>query len=178
MKILITRKITDNAYQMLLKAGFEIDYRKGNPLSKQELLEAIVDVDGVISVIPDQIDKDIIDAGKNLKIISCYSVGYDNIDYKYAQTKGIATTNTPGHLTESVAEHSMALLLAVARKVNMADYFVRAGKYKFWDPLVFLGPTLNGKTLGIVGMGRIGKHLAKIAHKGFGMKILYTDSTK
>lgn len=178
MKVLITRKITDNVYSMLSKAGFEIDYRTGKPLTKQELIEAISAVDAIVAVIPDQIDKEIIDAGKNLKIISCYSVGFDNIDHEYAKSKGIITTNTPGHLTESVAEHTMALLLAVSRKVNMADYFVRAGKYKYWDPLVFLGPTLNNKTLGIIGMGRIGKHLAKIANKGFGMKILYTDSVK
>lgn len=178
MKVLITRKVTDNVYSMLKKAGFEIDYRIGKPLTKDELIEAVSEVEAIVAVIPDQIDREIIDAGKNLKIISCYSVGFDNVDYEYAKTKGIITTNTPGHLTESVAEHTMALLLAVARKVNMADYFVRAGKYKYWDPLVFLGPTLNGKTLGIVGMGRIGKHLAKIAHKGFGMKILYTDSVK
>jgi len=178
MKVLITRKITENAFHLLEKAGFEIDYRKGKPLSQEELIEAIADVDAIIAIIPDQINKEVIDAGKKLKIISCYSVGYDNIDYEYAKTKGIITTNTPGHLTESVAEHTMALLLAVSRKVNMADYFVRAGKYKYWDPLIFLGPTLSGKTLGIVGMGRIGRHLAKIAHKGFGMKVLYTDSNK
>ena len=178
MKVLITRRITDNVFHMLEKAGFEIDYRTGKPLTKQELIEAIADKDAIVAVIPDQIDKEVINAGKNLKIISCYSVGFDNIDHEYAKSKGIITTNTPGHLTESVAEHTFALLLAVARKINMADYFVRAGKYKYWDPLVFLGPTLNGKTLGIVGMGRIGKHLAKIAHKGFGMKILYTDSAK
>ena len=178
MKVLITRKITDNAFSMLQKAGLEVDYRKGKPLSKEELIEAIADVEAIIAVIPDQIDKDIIDAGKKLKIISCYSVGFDNIDVNYASSKGIIVTNTPGHLTESVAEHSMALLMAVSRKINMADFYVRAGKYIYWDPLIFLGPTLSGKTLGIIGMGRIGRHLAKIAHNGFGMKILYTDSVK
>lgn len=178
MKVLITRKITENSFQMLQKAGFEIDYRKGKPLSKEELKIAISDAHAIVAVIPDQIDKEIIDAGKNLKIISCYSVGYDNIDVKYAMTKGIIVTNTPGHLTESVAEHTIALLLSIARKINMADYYVRAGKYNYWDPLIFLGPTLNGKTLGIIGMGRIGRHLAKIAHLGFGMKILYTDPVK
>lgn len=178
MKVLITRKITKNVYTMLEKAGLQIDSRNGKPLSKEELKEAIKDVDAIIAVIPDRIDKEIIDAAKNLKIISCYSVGFDNIDYLYANSKGIITTNTPGHLTESVAEHTVALLLAVSRKVIMADYFVRGGNYKYWDPLSFLGNTLNGKTLGIVGMGRIGQHVAKIAHLGFGMKILYTDSVK
>lgn len=178
MKVLITRKITDNVFNMLNQAGFEIDYRQGNPLSKNELIEAVSDVDAIVVVIPDQIDKDIIEAGKNLKIISCYSVGFDNVDVAFAKSKGIIVTNTPGHLTESVAEHTIALLLAVSRKINLADYFVRAGKYKYWDPLNFLGPTINGKTLGIIGMGRIGRHLAKIAHNGFGMKILYTDPVK
>ena len=178
MKVLITRKIPDIAIQILKKNGIEIDYRQGNPLSKVELLQAIKDVDGIIAVIPDQIDKEIIDAGNNLKIISCYSVGFDNIDYTYAESKGIITTNTPGHLTESVAEHTAGLMLAVARNIVMADYFIRQGKYKFWDPLIFLGPSLRGKTLGIIGMGRIGQHLAKIANKGFGMKVIHSDPVK
>lgn len=178
MKVLITRKIPDNAIRILKENGFEIDYRQGTPLSKEELIKSIFDVEALIAVIPDQIDKEIIDAGKKLKIISCYSVGFDNIDYNYALSKGIITTNTPGHLTESVAEHSAGLMLAVARNIVMADYFVRQGKYKYWDPMVFLGPSLNGKTLGIIGMGRIGQHLAKIANKGFGMKILYSDPVK
>ena len=178
MKVLITRKIPDNAIRLLRDSGLEIDYRQGVPLSKDELIKSIKDIDALIAVIPDQIDKEIIDAGNNLKIISCYSVGFDNIDYKYAESKGIVTTNTPGHLTESVAEHSIGLMLAVARNIVMADYYVRQGKYKFWDPLIFLGPSLNGKTLGIIGMGRIGQHLAKIANHGFGMKILYSDPVK
>ncbi len=178
MKVLITRKIPDNAIRILKENNFEIDYRQGEPLTKEELINTIKNVDALIAVIPDQIDKDIIDAGNNLKIISCYSVGFDNIDYKYAESKGIITTNTPGHLTESVAEHSIGLMLAVARNIVMADYYVRQGKYKFWDPLIFLGPSLNNKTLGIIGMGRIGQHLAKIAHNGFGMKILYSDPVK
>ncbi len=178
MKILITRKIPENAIRILKESGFEIDYRQGEPLSKKELISSVKDVDAIIAVIPDLIDKEIIDAGNNLKIISCYSVGYDNIDYKYAESKGIITTNTPGHLTESVAEHSAGLMLAVARNIVMADYYVRQGKYKYWDPMIFLGPSLRGKTLGIIGMGRIGQHLAKIANKGFGMKILYSDPIK
>ena len=178
MKVLITRKIPDIAIQILRTSGIEIDYRQGEPLSKQELVQAVKDVDGIIVVIPDQIDKEIIDAGNNLKIISCYSVGFDNVDYKYAESKGIVTTNTPGHLTESVAEHTAGLMLAVARNIVMADYFIRQGKYKFWDPLIFLGPSLRGKTLGIIGMGRIGQHLARIANKGFGMKVIYSDPVK
>ena len=178
MKVLITRKIPDNALRILKESGLEIDYRQGEPLSKQDLINSIQDVDAIIAVIPDQIDSEIIDAGKKLKIISCYSVGYDNVDYKYAESKRIITTNTPGHLTESVAEHSAGLILAVARNIVMGDYFIRQGKYKYWDPMIFLGPSLNGKTLGIVGMGRIGQHLAKIAHNGFGMKILYSDPVK
>ena len=178
MKVLITRKIPDNAIRILKENGLEIIYKQSGPLSKEELISSVKDVDAIIAVIPDQIDKEIIDAGNSLKIISCYSVGFDNVDYKYAESKGIVTTNTPGHLTESVAEHSAGLMLAVARNIVMADYFVRQGKYKYWDPMIFLGPSLNGKTLGIIGMGRIGQHLAKIAHHGFGMKILYSDPVK
>lgn len=178
MKVLITRKIPDNAIRILKDKGIEVDYRQGAPLTKEELINAIQEVDGIIAVIPDNLDKEIIDAAKNLKIISCFSVGFDNVDYKYALKKGIYTTNTPGNLTESVSEHTMGLLLAVSRQIVMSDYYVRQGKYKYWDPMTFLGPSLRGKTLGIIGMGRIGQHLAKIANKGFGMKIIYSDPVK
>jgi glyoxylate reductase len=178
MKVLITRKITPNVVNILKQFGFEIDYRTGPPLSEEDLIKAVADVDAIVAVIPDQINKKVIDAANKLKIISCYSIGYDHIDYKYALAKGIITTNTPGDITLAVAEHSIALMLGISRKISMADYFIRSGKYHYWEPLNFLGATLNKKILGIVGMGRIGKHLAKIAHNGFGMKILYTDSNK
>jgi len=176
MKVLITREIPDAGIRILQEhPEITLDYRQGPPLSKEEMIEAIKDADALIPVIPDQIDKDIIEAGKNLKIIAAYSVGYDHIDIATAKAKGIAVSNTPGDLTESVAEHTIALMLAVSRQVVNADKFVREGKYKYWDPMIFLGPKLKGKTFGIVGFGRIGRHTADIARNGFDMRIVYSD---
>ncbi len=159
---------------MLRKHAFELDYRQGAPLTTDQMKEALKDVDGAIVVIPDQINSEVIQsAGDKLKIIAAYSVGYDHIDLEAANKKGVYVSNTPGDLTEAVAEHSMALLMAVGRQIVKADKFTRAGDYKYWDPMIFLGPRFTDKTLGIVGMGRIGKHFATLAKNGFNMKILY-----
>ena len=111
-------------------------------------------------------------------MVSNYAVGYDNIDVKAATEMKIYVSNTPGDLTESVAEHAMALMLTVGRKIVAADRFVREGKYKYWDPMIFLGPVFSGKTLGLVGFGRIGQWFAKLAKGAFNMRILYTDISK
>ena len=176
MKVLITRKIPRAGIEILRKHAFEIDYRQGPPLTEAELKEAIKGVDAIIPVIPDQITREVLEAaGDNLKIVAHYAVGYDSIDVEAASEMGIYVSNTPGDLTESVAEHSMALMLAVGRKIVQADAFTTAGEYKFWDPLIFLGPVFRGKTLGLVGFGRIGQHFARIAKGGFNMRILYND---
>ncbi len=176
MKVLITRKIPRAGLEMLRKhPSIEIDYRQGPPLSNKEMLEAVKDVDAMIAVIPDQINKEIVEAGKNLKLIAAYSVGFDHIDVVTASEKGVFVSNTPGDLTEAVAEHSMALLMSIGRQIVKADKFVTDGDYKFWDPMIFLGPRFTEKTLGLVGFGRIGQHFAKIAKNGFDMRILYND---
>lgn len=153
----------------------ELDYRQGAPLSKGELIEGIKDADAIIPVIPDKIDKEVLEAAKNLKIVAHYAVGYDNIDLETASKLGIYVTNTPGDLTEAVAEHSMALLMAAGRRIVEADKFTREGNYTYWDPMIFLGPRFTEKTLGVIGFGRIGQHMAKIAKGGFDMRILYSD---
>ncbi len=176
MKVLITREIPEAGIRILQEhPEITLDYRQGPPLSKEEMLEAIKDADALIPVIPDQIDKDIIAAGKNLKIIAAYSVGYDHIDIATAKEKGIFVSNTPGDLTESVAEHTIALMMAVGKQVVNADKYVREGKYKYWDPMIFLGSKFRGKTFGVVGFGRIGRHTADIARNGFDMRIVYCD---
>lgn len=177
MKLLITRKIPQNALEQLSKyKEIEIDYREGSPLTKQELLEAIKGVDAIIPVIPDKIDKDIINsAGSKLKLIAHYAVGFDNIDVEYATTKNIYVSNTPGNLTESVAEFVLGLMFAISKKIVASDKYVRDKEYKYWDPMAFLGPKISGKTLGIVGMGRIGYYLGEMAKNGLNMKILYYD---
>jgi glyoxylate reductase len=179
MKLLITRKIPEAALQLLREyPEIEIDYRTGAPLYQQELMEAIKGVDAVIPVIPDQITKEILEAGQpKLKLVAHYAVGYDNIDVDAATKLGIYVSNTPGNLTESVAEFSLGLMFAISKKIVIADKYTREGEYEYWDPMIFLGPTLMNKTLGIVGLGRIGTHLARICHKGLNMKILYTNTT-
>lgn len=176
MKLLITRKIPQAGIEILEKhPEIELDYRQGPPLSKEALIHAVKDAHAIIPVIPDRIDKDVIEAADKLKIIATYSVGYDHIDASAATQKGIYVANTPGDLTESVAEHSLALMMALGRRVVAGDQFVRDGKYKYWDPMLFLGPKFLGKTLGIIGLGRIGTHFAKIAKNGLNMNILYSD---
>jgi glyoxylate reductase len=136
------------------------------------MMNRVKDADAVITQLRDPVDKEFIDAGKKLKIIANYAVGFNNIDVEYAKSKRIYVTNTPGVLTEATADIAWALILAVARKIIPADKFVREGKFKGWKPKLFLGYEIYGKILGIIGMGRIGQAVARRA-TGFGMKILY-----
>jgi len=177
VRVLITREIPQAGINILHQyRGIEIDYRQGKPLTPAALAKAIKGVDAVVPVIPDQITKEIIkEAGRSLKLIATYSVGFDHIDTEWATKKGIYVANTPGDLTESVAEHAFSLMMALARKISEADRFCREGNYKYWDPLGFIGPKMMGKTLGIIGFGRIGQHFAKMAKYGLDMEILYTD---
>ena len=176
MKVLITREIPEAGIRLLKEhPKIELDYRQGAPLSKEELKEAIKDADAIIPVIPDKIDAEVIESAKNLKLIATYSVGYDHIDLEAAKARGIYVSNTPGDLTESVAEHTIALMLAVGKHIVQADKYVREGKYHYWDPMLFLGPKFKGKTFGVIGFGRIGKYTADIARNGFDMRIVYTD---
>lgn len=176
MRVLITRDIPQAGLNILHQyKNIEVDYRQGNPLSVRELKKAISDVDAIIPVAPDKITKEIIDSAKNLKVIAAYSVGYDHIDMEVATRKGIFISNTPGDLTEAVAEHSLALLMAVSRRIVEADTYCRTTAYKFWNPMEFVGPKLTGKTLGLIGFGRIGQYLARMCKYGLNMRIIYND---
>lgn len=177
MKVLITRELPQAGINILniYKDRIKLDYRQGDPLSEKDLKEAIKDADAIIPVIPDQINKDVIKAGKKLKVIATYSVGYDHIDVEAATKAGVYVANTPGDLTEAVAEHTIALMMSLGRKIVEGDKYCRKGKYEFWEPLLYIGPKFMNKTLGIVGFGRIGQHLARIAKYGFNMRILYND---
>ena len=177
MKVLSTREIPRAGMDLLRKhPSLELDIRKGPPLTEAQLIKAIEEKDAIVSVLPDQINEKVLNAGKpTLKLVANYAVGFDNIDIKTAANLGIFVSNTPGNLTESVAEHALALMISSARSIVQADKHVRAGNYKYWDPMLFLGPVLTKKTLGIIGFGRIGQYLAKIAKRGFDMRILYHD---
>lgn len=173
-KVLVTHRLLPEAIAYLTEfVEFEVGTHEAF-LSKEDLLEKVKDKEGILLLLTAPIDKDVIDTAPMLKIIANCAVGYDNIDIGYARKKGIMVTNTPGVLTETTADLSWALILAVARKIPQADAFVRAKKYLGWELDLFLGKEITGKCLGIIGMGRIGKAMAQRA-MGFQMKIIYTD---
>lgn len=175
-KVIFTRRIPAPAEEILKSAGHEVIISpKPRVLSSEELANFVVGAEAILSLLTDKITGEVMDAaGDQLKIIANYAVGFDNIDLAAAQSRGIAVTNTPGVLTEAVAEHTFALILAVAKNLIEADKYTRSGSYQGWEPELFLGMGLYGKTLGIIGAGRIGSFVAKAA-QGFNMKILYHD---
>jgi len=173
-KVLVTHRLLHEAIAYLKEhVDLEVGTQKAF-LTKEELIEKVKDKEGILSLLTAPIDKDIMDVTPMLKIIANCAVGYDNIDIEYARRKGIMVTNTPGVLTETTADLSWALILAVARKIPQADVFARAKNYLGWELDLFLGKEITGKCLGIIGMGRIGKAMAQRA-MGFQMKIIYTD---
>jgi len=131
--------------------------------------------DGVLTLLTDRVDDEFLDAaGPQLKVVSNYAVGFDNVDVPACTARGIPVGNTPGVLTETTADLAFALMMAAARRLPEGDRYVRAGKWKTWGPMLLLGPDVHGATIGIVGFGRIGQAVARRA-AGFGMKILYHD---
>lgn len=179
MKIFVTRPIPDSGIKLLQDKGYEVvvdEVAKDRAATKEEVLAGVKGADALLSVLTEKIDAEIMDAGlPTLKIIANYAVGFDNIDLEAARQRNILVTNTPGVLTNTVAEHTFALMLAVARRIPEADRFTRAGRYTAWGPELLLGTDLSDKILGIVGLGKIGSRVAHHAVKGFGMKVLYYD---
>ena len=173
-KVFVSRKIPEAALELLGKSyQFELNERDVQ-LSKKQLIRRIADKDGLVCLLTDRIDREIFESNPNLKVVSNVAVGFDNIDVKAATAKKIMVTNTPGVLTETTADLTWALLLASARRICEAERFTRAGKFKGWGIMMMLGNDVYGKTLGICGLGRIGRAVAKRS-LGFGMRILYTD---
>ncbi len=173
-KVLVTRRLPDEALRLLYDTC-EVEL---NPydrvMTKDELIEGIRDKEGILCLLTDTITAEVMDAAVHLKVISNYAVGFDNVDVKAATGRGIVVTNTPGVLTETSADLTWALLMATARRIVEADAFMRNGKYTGWGPMMLLGGDVYGKTLGLVGMGRIGCAVARRA-AGFNMRVLYYD---
>lgn len=175
-KVFITGQIEENGLALLKNKGFKVDGLSKNAVSEAQLKEIFAAYDAVITMVSDKIDEDLIShASPKLKIIANYGVGFDNIDVLGAKRKGIVVANTPGVAGESVAEHTFALILACSKHLIEADRYVRQGHYHRWDPKAFLSPQIWGKTLGIIGLGRIGTYVGHIAFGGFKMKVLYSD---
>jgi glyoxylate reductase len=145
------------------------------PPSHEELRERVADCDGLVSLLTDKIDAPLLDAAPRLKVVSNYAVGFNNIDVPAATARGIAVGNTPGVLTDATADMAFCLLIAAARRLTEAYAYAVSGQWKTWEPLGHLGQDLAGRTLGILGMGRIGYALARRCQRGWDMKVLYHD---
>jgi glyoxylate reductase len=171
-RVFVTRRLPAPALKRL---GEFCDYRIGSEsgdLSREALLEGVRSIEGVICLLTDRIDREVIEAGSMLKVIANVAVGYNNIDAVFAKQRGVFVTNTPDVLTDATADLTWALILATTRRIVEADGFLRAGKFTGWDFGMFLGMGLTGKTLGIIGYGRIGRAVARRA-TGFGMHVVY-----
>ena len=181
MKIFVTRNIPTVGIDKLTAAGHEVVVsQKDGVLTAEELIEQLTkeNPDAVLCLLTDKIDGKIFDAAPNAKIFANYAVGFDNIDLEEAKKREILITNTPDVLTEAVAEHAVALMLSLGRRVVESDRFLRDGKYQGWGPMLLTGMEFKGKTLGIAGCGRIGQRVATIMNKGFGMDIVYYDQNR
>lgn len=171
-KIFVTHEFLDK-FLKELKDKYEVEVWMQKDISRENLLKKVKGVSGIISLLTEKIDGEVMDAaGPQLKVISNYGVGFDNIDLTEATKRGICVTNTPGVLTESVAEEVIALTITLLRRIVEGDRFVRAGKYKGWEPDLLLGTGLKDKIMGIVGLGRIGRWTARMA-SALGMKVIY-----
>lgn len=179
MKIFVSRNLPGNSLEKLKNSGNEVHVSEfDRPLTPEEFLEGAKGCDAVLSLLSDKIDGEVVDAiGPQLKVVSNYAVGFDNIKVEELTEKGVVVANTPSdEVNESVAEHAWALMLALARRIVEADESTRRGAYKGWEPGIFIGTNMVGKTLGIVGLGRIGEMTARRA-KGFNMRVLYNKRT-
>ncbi len=175
-KIFVTRMLPEFCMNFL-KQHFELFINsEDRVLEKSEIIANVKDKDALLCLLTDTIDKSVIQAGKQLKVISNYAVGFNNIDVEEATKQKIPVCTTPGVLTEATADLTFALILAITRRIIEADKFTRTGLFTGWAPDLFLGTELTGKTLGIIGMGRIGQAVAKRA-LGFGMSIVYHSRT-
>jgi glyoxylate reductase len=174
-KVFVTRIIRDKGLDLVKEACQADIWPEELPPSREVLLERVHGVDGLLCLLTDRIDGEVMDAaGPGLRVISNHAVGFDNIDVAAATARGIPVGNTPGILTDATADMAFALMMAAGRRVVEAEKFLRAGKWKTWGPSMLLGVDFAGATLGIVGFGRIGQAVAKRA-SGFNMRVLYYD---
>jgi lactate dehydrogenase-like 2-hydroxyacid dehydrogenase len=174
-KVFVARVIPEDGLAPVREATDATIWPDELPPPRAELLSAIEGCDGVLTLLTDRVDDEFLDrAGPQLKVVSNFAVGFDNVDVPACTARGIPVGNTPGVLTETTADLAWALLMAAARRLPEGDAYVRAGKWKTWGPMLLMGPDVHGATLGIIGFGRIGQAVARRA-KGFGMRVLYHD---
>jgi len=178
-KVLITRNFFNEAIDLIKTvAQVEVYPSEEDPIPRETLLDKVQDIDGLLPMLTDRIDEELFDMSRNLKVVSNYAVGYNNIDVNEATKRNIMITNTPDVLTDTTADCAFLLLMAISRRLVEVDNYVRDGKWvKAWGPKMLLGSDITGKTLGIIGLGRIGKAMIPRA-QGFKMKVLYHDTSR
>ncbi len=175
-RVLVTREIPEAGLRPL--EDFDVTILSEAPPERDDLLEAARGAEGVLSTVTERIDGEFMDAaGDSLKVVANMAVGYDNVDVEAANERGIVVANTPGVLDETTADVAFMLLLAAARRLGESERTLRAGKWEWWGPKLFMGPDVWGKKLGIIGLGRIGQAVARRA-RGFGMEILYHNRSR
>lgn len=174
-RVFVSRRIPDAGLQPILEACEADVWPEELPPPRDELLRRVEGMDGLLSLLTDRIDDELLDrAGPQLRVVSNYAVGFDNVDVPACTARGIPVGNTPGVLTDTTADLAWALLMAAARRIGEGDRYVRADRWRTWGPMLLLGSDVHGATIGIVGFGRIGQAVARRAN-GFGMRILYHD---
>ncbi len=173
-KIVVTRQIPEAGLNLLRDKGVVTVWEDELPPSAEQLDTLLGDADGALTLLTDRIDAAVLDRHPNLKVVSNFAVGYDNIDPNAATERGVIVCNTPDVLTAATADHTWALLMAAARRIPESIEYVREGKWRTWGPLLLLGQEISGATLGIIGLGRIGKEVARRA-SGFGMRVIAYD---
>lgn len=176
-KTLLTRRLVEEPMARLRAQTDAAINMADRAMTRAELLAAVADVEGLLSMVTDRVDAELMDAAPRLKVVANHAVGYDNIDVAAATERGIWVANTPGVLTDATADLAFALLLAVSRRVVEGDAFVRSGTWGGWEPLQMLGANVSGATLGLVGLGRIGRAVARRA-QAFDMRVLYWNRTR
>ncbi|MFZ0450610.1 MAG: D-glycerate dehydrogenase [Desulfatiglandaceae bacterium] len=172
MKVLITGNLPEEVLALIQKEHEIVFHPENRPLDRNRLLAMVADREGLLCMITDRVDVALMKEASGLRMIANFGVGFDNIDVGAASDRGILVSNTPDVLTDATADLTLTLMLAVARRVLEGDRMTRAGEFRFWAPMHFLGQEVSGKTLGIIGLGRIGRAVARRA-KGFHMEILY-----
>lgn len=177
-QVYVTRPLPKAAFEKLEEAGISYEvYPEEQAIPREILLEKVKDRDGILCILTESIDGEVFDQANRAKIFANYAVGFNNIDVNEATRRGIAITNTPGVLTAATADLAWALLFSAARRIVESDHYLRQGKFTGWGPQLFLGQEISGKTLGVIGLGRIGKAFASRA-AAFGMSILYTNQER
>lgn len=173
-KVFVTRLIPEAGLR-LVRERCEVEVWPGaEPPGRDEIMRRVPEVEGILALLTDRMDAELMDAAPRLRVISNYAVGFDNVDVAAASQRGIRVGNTPGVLTETTADLAFTLLMAAARMIAPGVDFVRAGKWRTWDPMLLRGRDVHHATLGLVGLGRIGTEMGKRG-RGFDMKVIYAS---